>query len=124
MKHRPLILLGLLSALGLACGCSGGGQPAVCATYLACLAKVAPDEVGVLEASYGQSGTCWAQGAQTVADCTEACKNDLAAQSDAYPDEAACKGSGTGGSCIVSGASCIDTGCCSNWCNHTTGKCH
>lgn len=152
IQYRTLALFGLLSAVGVAgassngCKAGAGSQPAVCAAYLTCLAELNPDEVGTLVSAYGQDGTCWTQPAETIAVCTEACKNGLSNASNLPGDLSACQQAGFGGSvgdggfggavtgfggsgggsslCTNPDEPCgDDSECCSDTCDTSSGTC-
>lgn len=62
-----------------------------CDAYLACAAETIPDQVDLLQQTYGDGGACWTQGAEAAQACEEACESALLASSFAYPEVDACE---------------------------------
>ena len=81
----------------LVAGCAPIEAPAVCDAYLDCAAVVAPSELGSLQESYDEDGTCWQGDRDKAETCRTACEEGLADLSEAAPSERACDGEGDTG---------------------------
>ena len=61
---------------------------AICAAYLACVGSTTPEGLGVIAATYGPDGACWAAAGEGL--CLKACRTGLRNARLVSPDEKAC----------------------------------
>jgi hypothetical protein len=66
-------------------GPDAGGEPAVCAKYLDCVAASTPSLAATSIAQYGPTGTCWGHGAELASTCVTACRTGLADLQESDP---------------------------------------
>jgi hypothetical protein len=84
----PTTRAAIVTTVGALLACmGGGGQPQVCADYLACVGADSAATLMTLEPTYGEDGTCWSEGKDVADACEDACTTALTAcESDADTD--------------------------------------
>jgi hypothetical protein len=66
----------------------GSSGRAICAAYIACVGSTTPEGLGVIAATYGPDGSCWAAVDESL--CLKACRTGLRNVRAVSPDEKAC----------------------------------
>lgn len=65
-------------------------QPDACAQFVRCITTIDPSQAEVLEARYGESGSCWCGPEADPEGCTSLCVDETNAAIEQYPHEGRC----------------------------------